>query len=220
MSRGRLIVLEGLDGSGKTTQLALLCDALQKEGVPFRKLEFPCYESESSALVRLYLGGAFGEKPEDVNAFAASSFYAVDRYASYRSDWGKAYEAGQLMISGRYTTSNAIHQGAKLEGEARRRYMDWLFDYEYRLLGLPAPDAVFFLDVPADVAAENIARRNEARDIHEQNVRYLERCRESALEAAARYGWEIIACTSNGMMRDPAGIAEELREKITRVRTC
>ncbi len=214
MSRGRLIVLEGLDGSGKSTQLARVCEAVGARGVSFRRLEFPCYESDSSALVRMYLGGAFGEKPEDVNAFAASSFYAVDRYASYRSDWGRYYEAGGLLLSGRYTTSNAIHQGAKLSGKARTDYMDWLFDYEYRLLGLPEPDAVLFLDVEVPVALRNIRRRESGQDIHERDGGYLSLCRESALEAAKRYGWRLVRCDENGEMRPVDAIEREILEII------
>ena len=214
MSRGRLIVLEGLDGSGKSTQLGLVCDALTARGRTLRRLEFPRYESDSSALVRMYLGGAFGDSPEDVNAYAASSFYAVDRYASYKDDWGRAYDAGGLLISGRYTTSNAIHQGAKLTGEARDAYLDWLFDYEYRLLGLPAPDAVIFLDVEVPLVMENIRRRNEARDIHETHEAYLLRCRESALYAAWRFGWRVVPCGAEGKMRPAAAIEQEILEII------
>ena len=213
---GKLIVLEGLDGSGKTTQLDLLCAALDAQGTAYRKLEFPCYASESSALVRMYLSGQFGSRPEDVNAFAASSFYAVDRYASYRADWGAEYESGGLFVSGRYTTSNAIHQGAKLSGEARRAYMDWLFDYEYRLLGLPAPDAVIFLDIDVSLALSNIAKRQAAQDIHEQHADYLRLCRESALEAAARYGWHTVSCEQDGIMRPPQEIHQTILDLINR----
>ena len=220
MSVGKLIVLEGLDGSGKTTQLGLLCAALTDRNVPFRKLEFPCYDKDSSMLVRMYLNGCFGSDPADVNAFAASSFYAVDRYASYRSDWGAEYEAGGLFVSGRYTTSNAIHQGAKLAGEARRTYMDWLFDFEYRLLGLPAPDAVIFLDVEVPLALANIEKRQAARDIHETKAGYLSLCRESALEAAQRYGWYTVACGADGAMRPEKDIAKDIMRIINQVGVC
>ena len=137
--QGRLIVFEGTDGSGKATQSTLLCDELTRRDIPFRKLEFPRYQEESSALIRLYLGGAFGDKPDDVNAYAASVFYSVDRYASYKQDWGAFYESGGLLIADRYTTSNAVHQTAKLPPEQRDAFLDWLFDFEYRLLGLPEP---------------------------------------------------------------------------------
>ena len=217
---GKLIVLEGLDGSGKTTQLGLVCDTLTARGTAHRRLEFPCYQDESSALVRQYLAGRFGSDPGDVNAFAASSFYAVDRFASYKSDWGKAYEAGTLMVSGRYTTSNAIHQGAKLSGAERLSYMDWLFDYEYRLLGLPAPDAVIFLDVDPALSMRNIEKRNEARDIHETKAAYLAACRESALIAAERYGWHRVNCGDGDKMRPVTDILGDIMNIIDKVELC
>ena len=140
--RGKLIVFEGTDGSGKATQTALLCRELETRGVPFRKLEFPRYGEESSALLRLYLNGAFGTDPADVNAYAAATFYSVDRFASYKQDWGGWYEQGGLVIADRYTTSNAVHQTSKLPREQQRAFLDWLFDFEYRKLGLPEPDRV------------------------------------------------------------------------------
>lgn len=211
---GKLIVLEGADGCGKTTQLNLLCARLTGEGRDFRKLEFPRYSEESSALVRLYLAGKFGSEPGDVNAYAASSFYAVDRYASYKSDWERDYLAGKLFVSGRYTTSNAIHQGAKLPPDERSGYFDWLFGYEYGLLGLPKPDAVVLLDIPTELAIKNIAGRGEAADIHETHRSYLESCREAALEAARRFDWRLINCAEGGNMRPAEDIADELYKLI------
>ena len=155
--QGKLIVFEGTDGSGKATQSRLLCEELTRRGIPFRKLEFPRYQEESSALIRLYLGGAFGDKPGDVNAYAASVFYSVDRYASYKQDWGAYYEQGGLVIADRYTTSNAVHQTGKLPPEQRDGFLDWLFDFEYRLLGLPEPTRVLYLDMPTE-ATEQMMR--------------------------------------------------------------
>ena len=217
---GKLITLEGLDGSGKATQTEFLCKELAGKGVRVRKISFPDYGQPSSALAKMYLDGKFGENPEDVSAYAASSFYAVDRYASYRADWGVAYDAGEIFVAGRYTTSNAIHQGAKLSGTARRTYMDWLFDYEYRLLGLPEPDAVIFLDVDVALALANIEKRRAGRDIHENHASYLARCRESALEAAARYGWYTVPCGEGGVMRPAAEIGQEILKIINRVGIC
>ena len=150
--RGRLLVLEGLDGSGKATQAALLAKALAAAQLPVRQISFPNYGSDSSALVRMYLAGAFGEKPDDVNAYAASSFFAVDRYAGYKADWGPFYEGGGILIADRYTTSNGVHQCSKLPPEEWDGYLGWLFDYEYRLLGLPAPDGVIYLRVDPAVS--------------------------------------------------------------------
>ena len=131
---GRLIVLEGLDGSGKATQAGLLYEALCGRGEQAMKITFPNYESDSSALVKMYLGGAFGQDVNDVNAYAASSFYSVDRYASYKTLWGCFYHDGGTVIADRYTTSNAVHQCSKLPREEWDAYLAWLFDFEYRKL--------------------------------------------------------------------------------------
>ena len=211
---GKLIVLEGTDGSGKATQSAALLERLQQEGVHCRTIEFPRYQEESSALIRLYLKGAFGEKPTDVNAFAASTFYAVDRYASYKQDWGPYYEAGGLVLADRYTTSNAVHQGSKLPEEERKRFFSWLIDFEYRLLGLPKPDLVIYLDVPVDLTQQNMHRRetmtHTEADIHEKDGAYLRQCRVAAREAAEQFGWRRIACTEQGSMRSIEDIHEDV----------
>ena len=153
MSKGRLLVIEGLDGSGKATQAKLLASYLAESGRKVMEITFPDYESDSSALVKMYLSGQFGDKPDDVNPYAASSFYAVDRYASYKTRWGSFYEAGGIVIADRYTTSNAVHQCSKLPPEQWDDFLRWAFDYEYRLLGLPAPDAVFIGGSKGSLAA-------------------------------------------------------------------
>ena len=218
---GKLIVLEGTDGSGKATQTAALQDRLRREGVDCRKIEFPRYQEESSALIREYLRGDFGEKPSDVNAFAASTFYAVDRYASYQQDWGGYYRQGGLVIADRYTTSNAVHQGSKLQGKERTDFFEWLFDYEYRLLGLPKPDLVIYLDVPVDQTEQNMHRREiqigASADIHERDDGYLRACRVAAGEAAERFGWTKIACTKNGVMRSIDEIHEDVYRAVKEV---
>ena len=205
--QGRLIVFEGTDGSGKATQTALLCRELDRRGIPYRKLEFPRYQEESSALIRLYLSGAFGSHPGDVNAYAAASFYSVDRFASYRQDWGRFYESGGLVIADRYTTSNAVHQTPKLPREERRAFLNWLFDFEYRLL-----------DLPTEISEEMMRRREaETRtqaDIHEQDETYLAACRESAELIIDLCGWEKIDCSRDGQIRSPEDIH---REVLTRV---
>lgn len=215
--KGVLIAIEGTDGSGKATQTKMLAERLRKAGEPVRQLSFPRYDSDSSALVRMYLSGAFGDKPEDVNAYAASTFYAVDRYASFKDDWHRDYERGAIIVTDRYTISNAIHQGAKLPEDERGAYLDWLYDLEFSRMGIPKPDIVFYLDVPGEVAAKlregRPLKNHEARDIHEADTAYLDACRRSALSIAEASGWEVIACTEDGVMRTPEDISEELYHK-------
>ncbi len=214
--KGRLIVFEGTDGSGKATQTGLLCRELERRGLAYRKLEFPRYQEESSALIRLYLSGAFGSNADDVNAYAAATFFAVDRYASFRQDWGDYYRSGGLLIADRYTTSNAVHQTSKLPPEERRGFLDWLFDFEYRLLGLPEPTRVVYLDVPTELTGEMMRRREQQTgthaDIHEQDQAYLRRCRENGAWVADYCGWTKICCAGPEGMRP----AEEIHQQVLR----
>lgn len=215
---GKLIVLEGTDGSGKSTQFQLLCGALEGRGREFRRLVFPRYEEESSALIRLYLGGAFGSRPGDVNAYAASAFYAVDRYASYRQDWGTFYESGGLVLSDRYTTSNAVHQGSKLPEEERPGFWTWLEEFEYDKLGLPRPDVVLWMDMPVERAVENLRRReadtHTRADIHEVDREYLRACYEAERQAAAHYGWRRVPCMDGDRLRGVEEIHEEIMGRL------
>ena len=211
---GKLIVIEGTDGSGKSTQFRLMSQRLTQEGKEFKHIVFPRYSEESSALIRMYLGGQFGSTPSDVNAYAASSFYAVDRFASYKMDWGKWYEEGGLVLSDRYTTSNAVHQTSKLPAQEQEAYLHWLYDFEYEKLGLPRPDLTIYLDVPTDFT-EKLLRSREAAtnthaDIHEQDMQYLATCRETGRTAAKYYGWSIISCVRDGEMRSIEDIHEEI----------
>lgn len=211
---GKLIVIEGTDGSGKSTQFRLLTDRLEAEQVKFQKLVFPQYSEPSSALIRMYLGGEFGKSPSDVNAYAASAFYSVDRYASYRKVWGKWYEEGGLVVSDRYTTSNAVHQASKEPEDKREDFLNWLYDFEYDKLGLPRPDLVIYLDVPTDFT-EKMLRHRESEthtqaDIHEQDMQYLATCRRMGRAAAEHYGWTVIRCVRDGAMRSMEDIHEEI----------
>lgn len=201
MEKGKIIVLEGLDGSGKSTQLDLAADYLNEKKINCRKLSFPDYDSVSGKLVESYLKG---EIPcDDRNgAYAASVMYAIDRYASYVTDWKEFYESGGIIISSRYTTSNAVYQLTKIPENERGEYLDWLFDLEYNRMGLPKPDMVIFLDMPVEVSQELILRRylgdNSKKDIHEKNVKFLGECRRSALMVAERCNWDVIDCAKNG----------------------
>ena len=214
MKMGKLIVIEGTDGSGKSTQFRLLTQRLQGEGREFRQLVFPQYAEPSSALIRMYLAGEFGMDPSDVNAYAASTFFAVDRYASYKKVWGKWYEEGGLVVSDRYTTSNAVHQASKEPEEKRKEFLSWLYALEYDHLGLPRPDLVIYLDVPTDFTERMMRRReqdtNTHADIHEQDLEYLATCRRTGKAAAEFYGWTVISCVENGAMRSIEDIHEEI----------
>lgn len=216
---GKLIVLEGTDGSGKSTQFRLMAQRLTEENVEFRRLVFPRYENESSALIRMYLGGQFGTKPSDVNAYAASAFYAVDRYASYKQDWGKWYEDGGLILSDRYTTSNAVHQASKETGENRDTFLKWLYEFEYEKLGLPRPDLTIYLDVPIDFTEKLMRHREQdtgtKADIHEQDTEYLNTCRRTGRAAAEFYGWTVIDCVKDGQMRSIEDIHEEIYRHVS-----
>ena len=216
---GKLIVFEGTDGSGKATQSKLVCEELDRRGIAYRKLEFPRYSEESSALIRLYLSGALGSKPEDMNAFAAATFFSVDRYASYKQDWGGFYQQGGLVIADRYTTSNAVHQTGKLPPEERKAFLDWLFDFEYRMLGLPAPTRVLYLDLPTELSGKMMRRREQETgtqaDIHEQDAGYLRRCRENAAFVVDYCGWTRIDCANEGGVRSIEDIHAEVMDKLS-----
>lgn len=213
----KLIVIEGLDGSGKSTQLELLISALEKGGKRVRKIKLPDYESPSSTLVKMYLGGEFGKDPNAVNAYAAGAFYAVDRYASFTLDWKADYESDKIIVADRYATSNSIYQTEKIAEADWDSYLDWSADFEYNKLGIPKPDAVIYLDMPVDISQKLMTGRyggNESKkDVHEADVAFLEKCRKSALYAASRQGWHIVEC-SNG--KEPYSI-EKIHNEIMKI---
>lgn len=212
--KGKLIVFEGTDGSGKSTQFKLLCDRLNRQGTSFTRLVFPQYREPSSALIRMYLAGEFGSHPSDVNPYAASAFYAVDRYASWKKVWGETYEQGGLILADRYTTSNAVHQAGKIPEEEQPPFLDWLTDFEYGKLGLPRPDAVVYLDMPTEESVKLLRSREAAThtqaDIHEVDTEYLALCRKTALKAAQHYGWYRVECVRDGQVRSIADIHSEI----------
>ena len=197
---GKLIIFEGLDGSGKGTQTKLTAEELKAEERDLRQITFPNYQSPSSSLVKMYLGGEFGQRPDDVNAYAASSFYAVDRYASYKTDWGSFYREGGLVLSDRYTTSNAVHQCSKLPPMHWDGFLNWLFDFEYKKIGIPAPDCVVYLAVDPEVSQKLMTERyhgDESRkDIQEKDREYMARSRAAAEYCARTLGWQRIECTT------------------------
>ena len=198
---GILIALDGLDGSGKETQTRLLEDALKARGIPCRSISFPTYDDKMSAAVKLYLGGAFGDDPSAVGGYAASSFYAVDRYCSYMLDWKRDYDDGVVILANRYTTANAVHQLSKLPEDAYDAFLEWLFDYEFDKLGLPAPDLVLYLCVPPAVSDALVKSRSSqtgrSTDIHENNKQHLHDSYRAALYSADKLGWAKIDCASD-----------------------
>lgn len=214
MEKGKLIVLEGIDGSGKSANYKRICQHLEEDGIEYNHIVFPRYDNDSSALIRMYLGGQFGSNPSDVNAYTASTFYAVDRFAAYRTDWGSVYNSGGFILSDRYTTSNAVHQGAKLPDEELEDFFKWLYDLEYVKMELPKPDLVIYLDVDIETSLARMKRRqaktNTHADIHEKDIRYLENCLRVADKAADYYGWTRIPFKKNGVERS----LEEKHEEI------
>ena len=199
---GIFVDLEGLDGSGKTTQTELICKRLAEDGIDFKQIKLPDYESDSSILVRKYLAGDFGKNAGDVNAYAASVLYAADRFASFTEKWGADYKSGKLIFADRYTPANALYQMTKLSKSEWDTYLDWLFDFEYNKIGIPAPDIVIFLDMPVEVSQRLMTSRyggdETKKDVHEANVEFLNACREAALYAAEKYGWSVVNCAENG----------------------
>ena len=218
---GKLFVIEGTDGSGKSTQFQLTKKALENKNIDYKSVVFPRYSEKSSALLQMYLHGEFGKNPDDVNPYAASTFFAVDRFASFREDWGEYYNNGGLILSDRYTTSNAVHQGSKLRDEELPGFFDWLSDLEYGKMGLPKPDLVIYLDVDIETSKRRMLHRQQkydtSADIHEKDFTYLENCLHTARMAADYYGWVVVPFMKDGMERD---IDEKNAEIYRLIREC
>lgn len=223
MSKGKLITIEAGDGSGKATQTKALYDRLLAEDYQVLKVEYPDYQSESSALVRMYLGGEFGQQAENVSAYGASAFFAVDRYASYLLKWRQAYESGWIILADRYTTSNMVHQAVKLKDSAEREeFLTWLWDFEFGRLQLPVPDRVIYLDMPPEISDRLINSRaakdsNRKKDIHEKDTSYLHHCHRAYNEVAEKYGWVKISCAQQGNLRTVQDIHEDVYQSVKEI---
>lgn len=223
MNKGKLITIEAGDGSGKATQTKALYDRLLAEGYQVLKVEYPDYQSESSALVRMYLGGEFGQQAENVSAYGASSFFAVDRYASYLLKWRQAYESGWIILADRYTTSNMVHQAVKLKDSAEREeFLTWLWDFEFGRLQLPVPDRVIYLDMPPEISDRLINSRaakdsSRKKDIHEKDTSYLHHCHRAYNEVAEKYGWVKISCAQQGNLRTVQDIHEDVYQAVKEI---
>ncbi len=216
---GRFIVIDGLDGSGKETQAFLLKDYLEGLSQKVRVLSFPCYDSTSSLFVRMYLSGELGQNPNDTGAYAASSFFAADRYLSYRIDWKKDIEdPNTVVIANRYTTANAVHQLAKLPKEEWNSFLSWLWDYEFDKLGIPAPDDILYLEMLPEISISLIQSRSaetgRAMDIHETDKNFLHRSYDAAMYASEKLGWTRIRCYRGNAPKTRQEIAEEIRSAL------
>ena len=212
--KGKLIVIDGLDGSGKETQAKLLAQSLRDSGRDVLTVSFPVYESPASAPVRMYLSGEFGSSADDVNPYAASAFFAVDRFASFKKDWQQFYQQGGLIIADRYTTSNVVHQCSKLPKEEWDGFAKWLFGFEYDLMGIPSPDGVIYLRVDPEVSQKLMSKRYDSdenkKDIHERDVDYLRRSLAAADHFAESLGWNRVECVSGDNMRTIEDISRDV----------
>jgi len=214
--KGKLIIIEAGDGSGKATQTEKLYQRLLLEQFKVKKIEFPNYASQSSALVKMYLNGEFGTDPDLISPYIASSFYAVDRYASYKKDWETFYLEGGIILADRYTTSNMVHQAAKIEEDSERdKFIEWLYDFEYNIFGLPVPDYVVFLDMPPEFSLGLLAQRasktiDVQQDIHEADEQYLIKSYNNASRIASKYNWHKVSCLNNRSLKTIEEIHEEV----------
>mgnify|MGYP000245376159 FL=1 len=214
---GKLFVIDGTDGSGKQTQLEKLKERFEKDGIDYKLVSFPNYDSPSSSLVKMYLAGEFGENAKDVSPYIASTFFAADRYATYKKDYEEYYNNGGIILADRYTTANMVHQAGKIQDKAeRKKFLDWLWDFEFNLYGLPVPAEVFFLNMPPEYSAklmknrENKITHEAKKDIHEKDQVYLTQAYNAACELSKEYNWYEIKCVKDGKIRTIQDINDEI----------
>lgn len=218
---GKLFVIDGTDGSGKQTQLNKLKERLEKENIEYKLASFPNYDNPSSSLVKMYLSGEFGENAKDVSPYIASTFYAADRYATYKTKLEKFYNEGGIVLVDRYTTSNMIHQAGKIKDEEEReKFLKWLWDFEFNLYGIPVPTKTFFLNMPTEYALKLIKEREnkfthtQTKDIHERDASHLRDSYNEAVRLVDKYGWKEIKCVENGRIKTIEEIHEEIWKEI------
>lgn len=214
---GILIAIDGVDASGKQTQTQLLKKRLIEDGKDIKAVSFPAYDNPSSTLVKMYLDGDFGKKPSDVNAYATSTFFAADRFATYRTDWGKDYNSGTIILADRYVSSNLIHQASKIDNSAEKdKFLTWLDDLEHNIYGLPRPDVTIFLDMPPEYGAmlmkdrANKSNGTDKKDIHESDFSYLETSYNNAVYVAERFNWKRVSCVKDGEIRSVEDIHNDI----------
>ena len=218
---GKLFVIDGTDGSGKQTQFQQLQESLLKDGIDYKVVSFPNYDSPSSALVQMYLSGEFGENAKEISPYIASTFYAADRYATFQTGYKKYYEDGGTILADRYTTANMVHQAGKIKDEKEReKFLNWLWDFEFNLYGLPVPNEVFFLNMPVEKSIELMKDREnkfthqEKKDIHERDVNHLKDAYEAACDVSKKYNWYEIKCVKNNEIRTIEDIHQEIYNEV------
>ncbi len=218
---GKLFVIDGTDGSGKQTQFQQLQESLLKDGIDYKVVSFPNYDSPSSALVQMYLSGEFGENAKEISPYIASTFYAADRYATFQTGYKKYYEDGGIILADRYTTANMVHQAGKIKDEKEReKFLNWLWDFEFNLYGLPVPNEVFFLNMPVKKSIELMKNREnkfthqEKKDIHERDVNHLKDAYEAACDVSKKYNWYEIKCVKNNEIRTIEDIHQEIYNEV------
>ena len=218
---GKLFVIDGTDGSGKQTQFQKLQERLDKEGIEYKTVSFPNYDSPSSSLVKMYLSGEFGENAKDVSPYIASTFYAADRYATYKKDLEEYYNNGGLILADRYTTANMVHQAGKISDEKEReKFLDWLWDFEFNLYGLPVPTEAFFLNMPPEYAFKLIENRKnkftheDKKDIHERDKNHIIDSYNAACSLVDKYNWYEVKCVKEDKLRTIEDIHEEIYKEI------
>ncbi|MGL4912039.1 MAG: dTMP kinase [Romboutsia sp.] len=219
---GKLIIIEsGSDASGKATQTKKLYERLVNDGYNVRKVEYPNYKSESSSLVKMYLRGDFGKNASDVDPYIASTFFAADRFASFKTDWEEFYNNGGIILADRYTTSNMVHQASKMDKQDRDKYLEWLYDYEFNMYKIPKPDCVVFLDVPIEFSQKLMENRKNKitgeskKDIHESDIKYLEKSYNNSLDIAEKYNWKKINCVKDDSLRSIESIHQDIYKIVT-----
>lgn len=218
---GKLFVIDGTDGSGKQTQFEKIVERLKSEGKDIRVVSFPNYESESSSLVKMYLGGKFGEHAKEISPYIASTFYAADRYATYKTQLEDYYKNGGIILADRYTTANMVHQAGKIKDKTEReKFLNWLWDFEFNLYGLPIPTKAIFLNMPTEYAIKLIENREnkitheQKKDIHERDNEHLKDAYEAACDLVDKYNWYEVKCVIDGKIRSIEDIHEEIYNEI------
>lgn len=218
---GKLFVIDGTDGSGKQTQFEKIVERLKKEGRDIKVVSFPNYESESSSLVKMYLGGKFGENAQEISPYIASTFYAADRYATYKTEYEEYYKNGGIILADRYTTANMVHQAGKIKDiKEREKFLEWLWDFEFNLYGLPVPTKAFFLNMPTEYAIklmenrENKITHEKQKDIHERDESHLKDAYEAACSLVDKYDWYEVKCVKNDEIRSIEDIHEEIYNEL------